>query len=53
MTKRVKYGKRLEKFLKAYSPKKTSVEIAKEIGAGAEYVRATAKRQGLVLTSSR
>jgi hypothetical protein len=46
------HGERLKLFLAAYTPEKTTADIGREIGACAGYVRATAKRQGLLLANS-
>ena len=44
-----KQGARLKLFLAAYTPEKTDHNIARQIGAHPAYVRATARRQGLLL----
>jgi hypothetical protein len=49
---RLGHGERLKMFLAAYSPDKTDKQIANEIGAIPEYVRTTARRQGLTLKQS-
>ena len=47
-----KHGERLKLFLAAYAPEKTDLVIAGEIGARREYVRTTARRQGLLLANA-